>query len=84
VSLRKEGAPTCFWEESARIRRTEVRPTRIRRDHAHERGEHAAINMVGVMLECVAENLATGRAVCFLKAPNQFVRRAQHLAGETN
>ena len=29
-------------------------------DHAHQRGEHAAVNVVGVMLECVGENLATG------------------------
>jgi len=31
VGLRKEGEPTYFWEESPRIRRTEVRPTRSRR-----------------------------------------------------
>jgi hypothetical protein len=31
VSLRKEGRWTYFWEESPRIRRTEVRPTRRRR-----------------------------------------------------
>jgi hypothetical protein len=31
VSLRKEGGRTYFWEESPRIRRTEVRPTRSRR-----------------------------------------------------
>jgi hypothetical protein len=31
VGPRKEGEPTYFWEESPRIRRTEVRPTRSRR-----------------------------------------------------
>src|SRR5205814_6640941 len=31
VGLRKEGEPTYFWEESPRIRRTEVRPTLSRR-----------------------------------------------------
>ena len=31
VGLRKEGEPTYFCEESPRIRRTEVRPSRSRR-----------------------------------------------------
>ena len=51
-------------------------------DHAHERGEHAAVDVVRVMPEGFAENIAMRCAVGFLKAADQFVQRAQHLAGE--
>lgn len=38
--------------------------------------------MAGVLLERFPESIAVGGAVRFLKAADEFVQRAQHLAGE--
>jgi hypothetical protein len=50
-------------------------------DHAHERGEQAAVNVAGVVPQSLAENVAPDSiapgAVGLLKAANQFVQRAR-------